>query len=246
MVFALTSSGTIYGNQILLIGLQGQILRQASIGGFDLAVDDKRKVVWLVGKNIKKCDLEFKVLQEVNSIGWCAVSIDLSSDGSVWVAERQHPDVAQSTNRLLKVSQEGQVLKAVGLPFSPLCLRVERSDETVWVTGGASQESVVRRLLDAIEKRTGRLPVGKRIREFLTRPRVWSRTHKYDQNGALLCEIRRGGFSLEVDQADASLWIGGREKVYHYFTPGRHAWAVPRHLVRSEVRCCRPKRWSTQ
>ena len=220
MVYALTSSGTIYGKEILLIDQNGRIIRQASVAGFDLAVDDERKVLWLVGKNIKKCDLECNLLFEINCIGWCAVSVDLNLDGSVWVSERQHPNVTGSTNRLIRISPEGQVLKAVGLPFSPLCLRVDRSDGGVWVTGVEAQESAIRHLLDAIEKRTGRLPIGKTIRELLTRPHVWSRTHKYDQNGARVCEMGQGGFSLEIDQADGSLWIGGREKIYHYSRRG--------------------------
>jgi hypothetical protein len=218
--YALTSDGTIYGKEVLLIDRAGKIARQAAAGGFDLVSDENRNALWLVGKNIKKCDLELKVLLEVNSIRWCAVSVDVSPDGSVWVAEREHPQVAQSTDRLLKISPDGQELKAVGLPFSPLCLRVAHSDGTVWVTGVASEPSVSQRLLDATEKLTGRLPIGKKIREFLSRPRVWFRTRNYDQKGALLCEIRRGGFSLDIDQANGSLWVGGREKVYHYSRQG--------------------------
>jgi hypothetical protein len=219
-VYALTSSGTIYGNGILLIDQTGRIVKQTSVGGFDLALDEERKALWLAGKTIKKCDLECQQLLEVNCIGWCAVSLDVSRDGSVWVAERQHPDIAQSTNRLLKISPEGQVLKAVGLPFSPLCLRVDHSDGTVWITGIGTQESAMRRVLGAVEKRTGQLPIGKKIRELLTRPSVWSRTRKYEQNGGLLCEIRQGGFSLDIDQVDGSLWIGGKQKVFHYTRQG--------------------------
>ncbi len=214
------TSGTIYGKQTLLIDREGKIAKRAPLAGFDLVLDEQRNALWLVGKNIKKCDLELKALLEVNPIRWCAVSVDVNPDGSVWVAERQHPDVTQSTNRLLRISPEGQLLKAVGLPFSPLCLRVDGLDGSVWVTGVASQQSVARRLLEAIEKRTGRLPIGKTTREFLTRPRVWSRTRKYDQNGALLREIGRGGFSLDIDQASGSLWIGGKQKVYHYSRQG--------------------------
>jgi len=220
VVYALASDGTIYGNQTLAIDEAGRVIRQAPVGGFDLALDAERRVLWLVGKNVKKCDLELKVLLEVNQIGWCAVSVDLDDDGSIWVAERQHPNVAQSTNRILKISTTGQVLKTVGLAFSPLCLRVDRSDRSAWVTGGASKETATKRFLESIEKRIGHLPTGKSVRDFLTRPSVWSRTHKYDQNGVLQQEISRGGFSLDIDQTDGSLWIGGNEKVYRYSRQG--------------------------
>jgi hypothetical protein len=178
-------------------------------------------VLWLVEKNIKQCDLDLKILREVNQIGWCAVSVDLESDGSIWGAERQHPDVAQSTNRILKISSTGQVLKTVGLAFSPLCLRVDRSDGSVWVTGGGAKETATKRFLDSIEKRTGQLPTGKSVRDFLTRPSRWSKTQKYDQNGILQCEISQGGFSLDIDQSDGSVWIGGSEKVYRYSRQGK-------------------------
>lgn len=92
---------------------------------------------------------------------------------------------------------------------------MDRSDGSVWVTGVREQESAAGRLLDGIEKRTGRLPISKKFREFLIEPRVWAITRKYDQNGALLFDIPRGGFSLDIDQGDGSLWIGGKETVYH-------------------------------
>jgi len=219
MVYALTSPGPIYGEQTLVID-GGRIARQASVGGFDLAVDANRNVLWLVGNKIKKCDLELRVLLEVNPIRWCAVSVDLNRDGSIWVAERQHPDVAQSTNRILRISSSGQILKTVGLPFGPLCLRVDRSDGSVWVTGIAWRKSAGQRLLDSIEKHTGRMSTGKWVRDVLTRPAVWSRTHKYDENGALQWEIGQGGHSLDIDQVDGSLWIAGRKNVYHYSRQG--------------------------
>ena len=188
-IYALASAGTIYGNQLLQIDQAGRVRRQAVIGGFDLAMDDERKALWLVGNKIKKCNLECTVLFEINSIRWCAVSVDLARDGSAWVAEREHSQVAGSTNRLIQISPEGKTLKAVGLPFTPFCLRVDRADGSVWITGEKIQNSAAGRMLGTIETRTGHLPIGKKFREFLMRPRVWSITRKYDMKGALLCDF---------------------------------------------------------
>ncbi len=218
-IYALTSQGTIYGDKTLLIDRGGRVVREASVGGFDLAVDAERNAVWLTAKTIKKCDLELNVLLELNPIHWCGVSIDLNPDGSVWVAERQHPDVAQSTNRIFKVSSGGQMVQSIGLPFSPLCVRVNRSDGSVWVTGSIWNKSLSQRLLESIEKRV-RLPMGKWMREYLTRRGVQSKTRQYDHNGALRREISQGGLSIDVDQTDGSLWIGGAERVYHYSSQG--------------------------
>src|SRR6185295_16728567 len=41
----------------------------------------------------------------------------LNPDGSIWVAERDRPDVKQSTNRIIKISSSGQILKSVGLEW---------------------------------------------------------------------------------------------------------------------------------
>lgn len=220
-VYALTSAGTIYGKDTLVIDRAGHIARQASVGGFDLVLDEARDTLWLVGSNVTQCDRELNVLRKVNCIRWCAVSVDVNRDGSIWVAEREHPNVGRSTNRIFQISPAGKLLISIGLPFSPACLRVDRSDGSVWVTGGTAQPTGMHRLLNRIEKRTGPLPIGKRAREFLTRYRGSPRTHKYDARGVLLCDLAQGGFSLDVDPVDGSLWIAGREKVLHYSRQGK-------------------------
>jgi len=88
-----------------------------------------------------------------NLIRWCAVSVDLNPDGSIWAAEREHPNVLRSQDELLKISSTGEVLKVVKLDFSPLCLRVNHSDGSLWVTGAGSRESKTKKVLDWIEKR---------------------------------------------------------------------------------------------
>ncbi len=109
LIYALTSSGTIYGDKVFVIDAGGQVLQQAKLGPFDLTLDGERHALWLVGKKIIKCDLDLNLLLELDSIGWCAVSVDIAPDHSAWIAERQHPDIANSTNRLVKVSPNGRI-----------------------------------------------------------------------------------------------------------------------------------------
>jgi DNA-binding beta-propeller fold protein YncE len=221
LVYALTSTGTIYGKDVLMLSqATGEILKQARFGGLDLALDSERKALWLVGKTIKKLDLDLKLLFETNVIGWCGVSVDVAGDGSAWVAERDHPQVTPSTNQIFKISATGQVMKSIGLPFSPTCLRVDRSDGSIWVTGAGYHEPVTKRLLESIEKRTGKWPLGKTLRDFLTQTRGDPMTFKFDRNGTLLRKIKQGGFTLDIDPTDGSLWIGGNE-VYHYSREGK-------------------------
>ena len=44
VIYALTSAGTIYGDEAVVINQRGEIERKAKVGGFDLVVDDERKV----------------------------------------------------------------------------------------------------------------------------------------------------------------------------------------------------------
>jgi hypothetical protein len=219
LVYGLVSAGTIYGDKLVVID-QGRIVKESKLGGFDIVIDPERNVIWLTGADIKKCDLDLTMLRQVDPIPWCGVSVDVNPDGSVWVAEREHQDVKGSRDRLLKISPSGEIIKTVDLKWSPACLRVDRADGSVWVTGATWRPPLGARILEKIEKRTGRIRIGKPVRDFLTRGGVSYRTHKYDREGRLLRELKVGGFTIDLDRADGSLWIAGPKKVYHY---SRHA-----------------------
>ena len=88
--------------RIKAIDRQGNLVGQSGeIKAFDLVVDPNANCLWLVEDDIKKCDMNFKVLQTIDPITWYAVSVDINPDGSIWAAERQHIDVRDSQNRLL-------------------------------------------------------------------------------------------------------------------------------------------------
>ena len=220
LVYGVISTGQIYGAQTVAIENQ-RITKQSTNAGFDMVLDTEHKTLWLVGKTITKCDLELNSLLQISPIKWCAVSVDLNPDGSIWVAEREHPNVGQSTNRTIKISSSGQILKSVGLEWTPLCVRVDPSDGSVWVTGAGTRKPATERVLDSIERRTGQLSIGKKTRGFLTRTRVFPTTQKYDQNGKLLHTISEGGHTIDVDPTDGSVWLAAMDKVIHYSREGK-------------------------
>jgi len=220
LVYALTSTGTIYGDETVVINTNGEIKVRAKIGGFDLVLDEQRNVLWTVSSNIKKCDLDLNVLREVNIIGWCAVSVDLNSDGSIWVAERQHPNVKTSQDRLLKISPDGVLLKTVTLDFSPMCLRVNPADGSLWVTGAGHRDSKSGRMLNWIEKRIGHLPIGKGARDFLMRSHTLARTDRRDHEGNLLQRFKESGHTIAIDPVDNSVWVAGYGHLRHYSNDG--------------------------
>ena len=218
-VYAL-SGRTIEGAEIKVIDRNGKIVRQAAIGGFDLVLDPERKAIWVVGGKITKCDLNLHSLVDLDPIPWCAVSVDVNPDGSVWIAEREHFQVARSTNRLLKISFDGRIVKSIYLDWSPVCVRVNHSDGSVWVTGSEGRKSFLGRLLESLEKRTGPLPMWKKARDFLKRKHVSTATHKYDASGTLLRTIGLGGHHMDIDQGDGSVWIATDDNLRHYSATG--------------------------
>lgn len=126
-IFALTSSGTIYGDAILKVSPDGNVLADRSIGGFDLVVDDVLGGIYVVGADIKYCNFDLELQWTIDPVEWCAVSVDTCSDGTAWVAVRDEP------GRLHHISPDGTILKTIYLDYVPYCLRVDKSDNSIYV-----------------------------------------------------------------------------------------------------------------
>lgn len=211
VTYALTSGDTIYGSGITAIDSTGNIIKQSEeASGFDIVVDPNANCLWLVGGDIKKCDMNLNVVKTIDPITWCAVSVDICSDGSIWVAEREHPDEAGSQNRLLNISSKGKILQNVPLKdLSPMCVRVNKSNGSVWVTGGLCP--IRKRLTFRQWPPWRRRPSGY----------IGPRTQKYSSKGKLLLEIKRGGHSIDIDPSDGSVWIADRTQLLHYSSEGK-------------------------
>ncbi len=213
IVYALTSDDTIYGNGIQAFDRGGTIIKQSAvINGFDMVIDPNRSFLWVVGGDIKKCDMNLRVVKVIKPIQWFAVSVDIDSDGSVWVVEREHSDVTGSQNRLIKISQQGTIIWNIPLKdISPLCVRVDRSNGNAWVTGIRYRE---------YSKLSFRRwpPRWESAWKYLG-----SRTRKYSPQGELLLELKRGGKSIDIDASDGSVWFTDedRPRLYHYSSKGK-------------------------
>jgi hypothetical protein len=91
----------------------------------------------------------------------------------------------------------------------------------VWVTGFDVKKSASWRALDSIERKTGRLPIGKKAHDFLTRYHVSPETRKFDKAGNLVHRISEAGHTLEIDPVDQSVWLAARNKILHYSQEGK-------------------------
>jgi len=47
-------------------------------------------------------------------------------------------------------------------------------------------------------------------------------TCKYDSEGNWIFETREGGYSIELDQSDRSVWVAGKESIWHCSATGRN------------------------
>jgi hypothetical protein len=105
------------------------------VKGIDIAHDQHTDGFWLVGYGITKLSREGKILFQKPHEGWACVSVAANPrDGSVWIVERAHPDVAGSANRLWHLGADGTTIKTWQLGdkliFGVAC---EPKTGTAWV-----------------------------------------------------------------------------------------------------------------
>jgi beta-lactamase regulating signal transducer with metallopeptidase domain/thiol-disulfide isomerase/thioredoxin len=101
----------------------------------DIAFDPNSGSCWLVGYEVIKISREGKVLFRKKVEGWCYPSISVNpTDGSVWVIERSHPDVARSRNRLWLLDANGAVRQKVELgKIDPFSVAAEPKTGDAWL-----------------------------------------------------------------------------------------------------------------
>jgi len=213
IVYSICENATTQVKKVHAIDLKGNFIKQSGgIEGIDIAIDPESTCFWVVGENVTKYNMNLQALQMIFPITWTAVSVDVCSDGSIWVAERAHPDDAGSQNRLIKINQQVRIVRKIPMKnMAPLCVRVDRSNDNFWVTG--IRYKVHRKL------------------SFRRWPPEWkitwkyldSRTRKYSPEGKLLLELKYGGISIDIDETDGSVWITDHDtsNLYHYSSEGK-------------------------
>lgn len=117
---------TLNNGETIVLDPQGNEVASYPVRGIDVAYDPKTDGFWPVGYGIRKLSREGKVLFERPHEGWACVSVAVNpSDGSVWICERGHPDVAHSQNRLWHLDASGNVLHSESLgethPYDVAC-----------------------------------------------------------------------------------------------------------------------------
>jgi DNA-binding beta-propeller fold protein YncE len=116
---------------------QGNEVAAYPFRAIDLAYDPHDEAFWLAGYEVLKLNRAGNVLFRKRVDGWCYASVSVNpADGRVWLAERQHPDIPRSKNRLWLLNADGSVRHQFDLGefhlFGVAC--VPRSGGA-WITG---------------------------------------------------------------------------------------------------------------
>jgi hypothetical protein len=217
---AVFANGLIYAvnnYNVFAIDKKGTIVKHARLGGLDIAVDTKHDFLWIVGDDVKKCNLdlqlEFKTKLTLDTGKTGAFSVDVGPDGSIWIAEQNFRQENGSKNRLVKRSLYGGIMKKIELDYSPIRLRIDRSDGSVWTTG-IRKERDFSRIGDEWPETLDEL-------NELVETKTETFTCKYDSEGNWIFETSEGGYSIELDQSNRSAWIAGKENIWHYSAIGQ-------------------------
>jgi DNA-binding beta-propeller fold protein YncE len=143
----------------VVLDAQGNEVASYPDHGIDIAYDPKTDGFWLVGYGIKKLSREGKVLFERPHEGWACVSVAVyPNDGSVWIGERNHPDVAHSRNRLWHLDASGNVLLSEPLDeLNPYAVACDPKSGTVYVANLRS--SILRFSADGRPQPPASIPV---------------------------------------------------------------------------------------
>jgi beta-lactamase regulating signal transducer with metallopeptidase domain/thiol-disulfide isomerase/thioredoxin len=102
--------------QTIVFDPQGNEVAAYPFRGIDIAHDPQSGSFWLAGYELIKVDRSGEVLFRKPVAGWCYASASVNpTDGSVWIVERDHPDVSGSKNRLWLLARNGDVRQEVDL-----------------------------------------------------------------------------------------------------------------------------------
>ena len=205
-------------NNLFAIDNKGTIVKHSRFGGFDIAVDPDHYCLWIVGSDVKKCNLDFQMLFKAElelgqNYNTGAFSVDVNTDGSVWIAEQNVFEKNDGKNQLVKRTLDGSIQQIIDLNFSPIRVRIDKSDGSVWTTGRRKERDFSRiddewpETLDELNE--------------LVKTNTGTFTRKYDSDGNLIFEISEGGYSIELDPSDGSAWIADKKNIWHYSANGR-------------------------
>jgi DNA-binding beta-propeller fold protein YncE len=204
-LWAMRSTGQIDGGDLAVLSPAGKELAIHKVTGWDIAYDPKGKAFWLAGKDLIKVSLEGKLLVRKNVSTWCSSCLAVHPDtGRVWVAARDHRDVAGSRNEVLAFDNDGELKHTI--PFGerdPFHLTIDKKTGSVWVTdfkAGIRRYSV-----------DGKLEVDRKVEALAAHAdpatgELWvvtpEETLRMSETGAIIKRVKHAGRTSQA-------WVAG-------------------------------------
>lgn len=141
--------GNLNDGEIVVFDPQGRELAAYPYPSVELALDPLSSACWSTGTQTLKIGATGDVLFRQRVDGWCWTSMSINpADGSVWLAEREHPDVANSKNRLWLLSADGSIRHKVDLgTYKISVVRYSPQTGDAWI--GSYKEGIRRVSADA-------------------------------------------------------------------------------------------------
>ena len=228
---AVFANGLVYTSSVdSLYGIDntGTIVKHARIGVFNMTINRARDCFWISGLNVKKYNLDLEPVLTMNRIEGIRgpIFVEANPDGSIWLIQRNPYEQYGDNNRLAKVSERGRVLWTLTLDFCPYCVRVDKSNGHVWVTGKIEGRRDFSKIGDEWPETLTQL-------NELTKTETENFTQKYNSEGRLLLSIPTSGHSLVIDPSDGSIWMTGENSMTHFSSTGEKL-DVPTHLPKGQ------------
>lgn len=215
---AVFANGLVYTSSVdSLYGIDntGTIVKHARIGVFNMTIHRARDCFWISGLKVRKFNLDLEPVLTVKRIEGIRgpIFVEANPDGSICLIQRNPYERCGENNRLVKVSERGRILWALTLDFCPYCVRVDKSNGHVWITGKIEGRRDFSRIGDEWPETLTEL-------NELTKTEKENFTQKYNSRGNLLLSIPTSGHSLAVDPSDGSIWMAGENSMTHFSSTG--------------------------
>lgn len=131
-----SETGDFTKSRTVVFDEKGTELMTYAASGVDIVYSGKDNAFWVVGRQLQKIFANDGFVDFSQHItAWCGVSVDVDpQSGAVWIAAREHPNVEDSKNQLLKFDHHGRQLAAISTGrLDPCCLSVDARDGSVWL-----------------------------------------------------------------------------------------------------------------
>ncbi len=135
-VWAATNSRFGGGGEIRVYSPKGEKVATHDVAAWDLVYDPKAKAFWAAEKSLTKLAAkDGKMLVQKKLSDWCASSVAVNpTTGDVWVAVREHSQVAGSANELIRFDGDGEAKATIALADRcPWRVAVEPKSGHCWV-----------------------------------------------------------------------------------------------------------------